>query len=87
MKKNREKEMQGLEAICIVSAGAVCILSVLFLFDAMQNHWFLNSILGLGVLLHAAAALLFVLRHRTVLFVSSIVLALVYSAALIYFNV
>lgn len=87
MKKNREKEMQGLEFFCIISACAVCILSILFLFDFMQNYWFLNTILGLGVLLHVSSALLFILRRRYTFAWISGALILFYGAGLVYFNI
>lgn len=87
MKKNREKEMQWLEVFCIIAACAVCVLSILFLFDFMQNHWFLNTILGLGVLLHVSSALLFLLRRRYPLLWISVGLALFYGAGLVYFNI
>ena len=87
MKNIRDKEMQGLEYFCIIAACAVCVLSILFLFDFMQNYWFLNTILGLGVLLHVSSALLFVLRHRHTLAWISGILALFYGVGLVYFNI
>lgn len=86
MKKIKEKEIQGLEILCIITALAIVVLSVMFLFDFWQNHWFLNFILGLGVLLHVALAVLFTLRHRIVQAAVCGLLALLYGGALIYFN-
>ena len=42
MKRNREKDMEAAEIFCIITALAICILSILFLFNFLQNHWFLN---------------------------------------------
>ena len=86
MKKVREKDIQGLEIFCILTALAAVVLGVLFLFNFWQNHWFLNFILGLGVLLHVALSLLFVLRERTLYAVCTLLLAVFYGGALVYFN-
>ena len=86
MKKGKEKELQGLEFFCIITALAVCILGILFLFNVLQNHWFLNFILGLGILLHAALGLLFLVRHKQLPALVSGVLTLLYAGCMVYFN-
>lgn len=86
MKKIKEKELQGLEVFCILTALAAIILGILFLFNFWQNHWFLNFILGLGILLHVALLLLFILRHKMLYTVGALFLVIFYSSALIYFN-
>lgn len=78
--------MQALDILCIVMALAIGILGILFLFNVLQNYWFLNFILGLGVLLHAALLLLFLVKHRQVYAGISVLLILVYAGSLIYFN-
>lgn len=87
MKKVREKDVRFLESFCAITALAAGILCILFLFDVLQNHWFLNFILGLGCLLHVAAALLYLMQRRTVLTVVSALLMVFYVASLIYFNI
>lgn len=86
MKKIKEKELQGLEIFCILTALAAIILGILFLFNFWQNHWFLNFILGLGILLHVALLLLFVLRHKMLYTAGALSLVIFYSSALVYFN-
>lgn len=86
MRKVREKDIQGLEIFCILTAFAAVVLGILFLFNFWQNHWFLNFILGLGVLLHVALTLLFILRHRTWYTIGSVLFIIYYSGALVYFN-
>lgn len=86
MKKIKEKELQELEVFCILTALAAIILGILFLFNFWQNHWFLNFILGLGILLHVALLLLFVLRHKMLYTAGALFLVIFYSSALVYFN-
>ncbi len=86
MKKVREKDVCRLEMLCWVTAAAAAVLSVLFLFDFVQNHWFLNFILGLGVLLHAALMVLFLLKNKKLFAGLAAVLAVCYAGSLIYFN-
>ena len=86
MKKIKEKEIQGMEIFCIITALAIIVLSVMFLFDFWQNYWFLNFILGLGVLLHVAVGVLFTLRHRIVQAAVCGLFALLYAGVFIYFN-
>ena len=86
MKKIKEKEIQGLEVFCSITALATAVLSIMFLFDFWQNHWFLNFILGLGVLLNVALLLLFLLRHKIGQAVSAGLLSLFYTGALVFFN-
>lgn len=86
MKKVREKDIQGFEVFCIITALAAAVLCILFLFNVIQNHWFLNFILGLGVLLHVALFLLAVLRHKIVPAVTALVFVVFYGGGLVYFN-
>lgn len=86
MKNIKEKEIQGLEIFCSITALATAVLSVMFLFDFWQNHWFLNFILGLGVLLNLALLLLFLLRHKIGQSVTTGLLMLFYIGALVFFN-
>lgn len=87
MKKVREKDIQFLEIFCAVTALAAGVVCTLFLFDVLQNHWFLNFILGLGVLLHVAMSLLYLVKRRLVLTILSVMLMVFYIASLVYFNV
>lgn len=87
MKKIKEKDIRSFEAVCVMAALAVCVLCILFLFDLLQNHWFLNLILGLGVLLHVALFLLAYLKRNTTFAVLAAVLAVWFLGTLIYFNV
>lgn len=86
MKKIKEKDIQGLEILCIITAAAIAVMSILFLFDFWQNYWFLNFILGLGVLLHLAMVLLGILQHKHLLLGISLMLMLFYGGGLVYFN-
>ncbi len=86
MKKVREKETEVLEIFCIITALAACVLGILFLFNVLQNHWFLSFILGLGVLLHVALFLFFLLRHRQIYAAVSAVFAVFYTGCLVYFS-
>ena len=86
MNRNREKDTEAAEIFCIITALAICVLSILFLFDFLQNHWFLNFILGLGVLLHIAVWLLSLVRRRHVVSIVSAMFAVFYAGGLIYFN-
>ena len=83
----KEKEIQALEIFCIITSLLTVVLGVMFLFDFWQSYWFLNVILGLGVLLQVSSALLFVLRNRHTLAWISGVLVLFYGAGLVYFNI
>ena len=86
MKKVREKEIQRLEFFCVITALVAGVLCILFLFDFLQNHWFLNFILGLGVLLHVALLLQYLVQHRRVITVVSFGFTALYVAGLIYMN-
>ena len=86
MKKVREKDVQKLEIFCIITALAVIVLCILFLFNLLQNHWFLNFILGLGVLLHVALTLLMVVQNKIAFAVCTLLFAVFYGAGLVYFN-
>lgn len=87
MKKVKEKDVRVLEGFCVVTAiiaGALCIL---YLFDLLQNHWFLNFILGLAVLLHISLTLLFLLRKKKLLLAASAILLVFYTASLVCLNI
>ena len=87
MKKVREKDIHGLEFLCVLIALAVIVLGVMFLFDFWQNYQFLNFILGLGTLLHVALSLLLFLRQRTMYAACALLLACFYGGVLVYFNI
>ena len=87
MKKVREKEIKRLEIFCVITALVAGVLCILFLFDFLQNHWFLNFILGLGVLLHMSLAILHLLKNRKILLVVTAVFLIFYIACLVYFNI
>ncbi|MDO4323706.1 MAG: hypothetical protein Q4C61_14390 [Lachnospiraceae bacterium] len=87
MKKVKEKDVRILEGFCVMTAVIAGVLCVLYLFDLLQNHWFLNFILGLGVLLHVSLTLLFLIRKKRILTASSVVLLVFYIVSLIYFNI
>lgn len=86
VKKVREKDIRFMELFCVITALVAGVLCVLFQFDILQNHWFLNFILGLGVLLHVSLCLLFLVKRRMVLGTSSAILTVFYIASLAYFN-
>lgn len=87
MKKVREKDVRILEGFCVVTALITGALCVLYLFDLLQNHWFLNFILGLAVLLHVSLALLFLIQKKRLLMTGSAILLVVYAASLVYLNI
>ena len=86
MKKVKEKDIRILEIFCSITALGAGILCILYLFDLLQNHWFLNFILGLGVLLHVALLLQYLVQHRRVMTVVSFGFTALYVAGLIYMN-
>jgi hypothetical protein len=77
MKKIKEKDICILRGLCVVIALAVGTLSVLYLIGILQNGWCLDVILGLGVLLHAALAVLLFVEHRNVISGIALVLAVI----------
>ncbi len=87
MKKAREKDIRILEGFCAVIVMLAGMLCVLYLFHILQNHWFLNFILILGVLLHVSLALLFVVRGKKLLMSGAGLLTVFYAAGLVYFNI
>lgn len=87
VKNVREKDIRFMEIFCVITAFVAGILCVLFLFDLLQNHWFLNFILGLGVLLHMSLAILHLLKNRKILLVVTAVFLIFYIACLVYFNI
>lgn len=86
MKRLNEKEIRKLELFCIVTALAADFLCVLFLLDVLQNQWFLNSILGLGILLHISLALSSFLRHRIVASAGAVLMSVAYGVSLYCYN-
>ena len=87
MKKMQERDIRVLEGFCFVTAVLAGSLSILYLFDLLQNHWFLNFILGLAVLLHVALLLLFLILKKKFQTGLSAALLVLYTAGLIYFNI
>lgn len=87
MKKGKEREIQILEIFCSITAVAAIILSVMFLFDFWQNHWFLSFILALGILLHVAAMICMFMEKKTGRALICGILTLFYAVVLICFNV
>ncbi len=86
MDKGKEREIRRLEFFCTITAFAASVLCVLFLFGILQARWLLNFILGLGMLLHVAALLLYLVKRRHTLAIVSLVFMVVYSSGLVYFN-
>ena len=86
MKSIKEKEECFLDGFCGVTAAAAGILSIFYLFDILQNQWFLSFIIGFAVLLHVALSLLFFIRRKHVRMSFAILVAVFYSGCLIYFN-
>lgn len=86
MNKMKEKEIQALEIFCIITSLLTVVLGVMFLFDFWQSYWFLNVILGLGVLLHLALVLLFLVGHKTVQTITSGLFMLFYAGVFVYIN-
>lgn len=87
MKSAKEKEERFLDGFCGVTAAAAGVLSVLYLLDILQNHWFLSFILGFAALLHAALSLLFFIRRRHIRMSLAAAAAVFYGGCLIYFAV
>lgn len=87
MKKVREKDVRILEGFCVVTAVIAGVLCILYLFDLLQNHWFLNFILGLAVLLQVSLSLLFLIRKKRFFTAVSAVLLVLYAGSLIYLNI
>lgn len=87
MKRIKEKEECFLDGLCSVTAAAAGILSILYLFDILQNQWFLSFITGFAVLLHVSLSLLFFIRRKHVRMSLAILAAVFYCGCLIYFNV
>lgn len=87
MKSVKEKEERFLDGFCSVTAAAAGVLSVLYLLDILQNHWFLSFIMGFAALLHVSLSLLFFIRRRHIRMSLAVAAAVFYSGCLIYFNV
>lgn len=86
MKKVKEKDVRILEWFCIITAVTAGILSGLYLFDVLQNHWFLNFILILAILLHVSLVLLFLIRKKKVFTLLAAAFVVLYAFALISLN-
>lgn len=87
MKKVKERDVRILEGFCVVTAVLAAVLCSLYLFDVLQNHWFLNFILGLAVLLHVAQTVLYVIRKKRFQMVLALVFTVFYAVCLVYFNI
>ena len=85
-KKINEKDVRALWIFCAVTATITDVLCVLFLLNVVQNHWFLNFIQALAVLLHLSLLLLGLLKKKLVFSIGSAVLMLAYAGRLIYYN-
>ena len=80
-KKINEKDVRAAKKY-----GFLVLLCVLFLLNVMQNHWFLNFIQALAVLLHLSLLLLGLMKKKWVFSIGSAVLMLAYAGSLIYYN-
>lgn len=87
MDKVKERDIRRLEFFCSVTAFVASVLCILFLFGILQRRWLLNFILGLGVLLHVAMLLLYLVKRRHVLAVVAFAFMVVYILGLVYFNI
>lgn len=87
MKSIKEKDERFLDGFCSVTAAAAGILCILYLSDILQNHLFLNFIMGLAVLLHVSLSLLFLIRRKHIRMGFAIFMAVFYTGCLICFNV
>lgn len=76
-----------MRVLCAIIALAAGALSVLYLLGIFQTGICLSVILGLGILLHAALAALLFLRHWNFLAGVTVLMAVFYLAALVYFNI
>jgi len=86
MKKINEKDLCILWIFCAATAAMTDILCVLFLLNVVQNHWFLNFIQVLAILLHLSLLLLGLIKKKWVFSIGSAVLLLAYTGSLIYYN-
>ena len=85
-KKINEKDLRALWIFCAATAMLTDVLCVLFLLNVVQNHWFLNFIQALAVLLHLSLLLLGLMKKKWVFSIGSAVLMLAYAGSLIYYN-
>ena len=85
MKKAKEKNIRILEAFCILTAAAAGVFCILYLLDLTQNYWFLNLILGLGVLLHVSMSFLSVVKRAYFPAVAAALAAVFYAVCLVFF--
>ena len=85
-KKINEKDLRALWIFCATTAALTDVLCVLFLLNVVQNHWFLNFIQALAVLLHLSLLLLGLMKKKWVFSIGSAVLMLAYAGSLIYYN-
>lgn len=87
MKKVKEKDIKILRVLCVIIALAAGTLSVLYLLGIFQTGWCLNCILGLGILFHGSLAVLLFLKRQNFFAGVITVAAVLYLAALVYFNI
>lgn len=87
MKKINEKDLVALWMFCIVTSLITDVLCILFLLNVVQNHWFLNFIQALAVLLHLALMLLCLMKKKWILCGCSGVLVLLYMGSLVFYNI
>lgn len=83
----KEKDIQVLRGLCAIIALAAGALSVLYLLGIFQTGACLSFIMGLGILLHAALAVLLFVKHWNFFAGIAVLLAVFYLAALVYFNI
>lgn len=87
MKKIKERDIWHLEVFTLIAAVLAAVLCILFLFDLVQNHWFLNFILGLGALLNVSLFLLYMVKKRTFAAVLAGLLSIFFIVCLVFFNI
>lgn len=85
-KKEKEKTAWALGGFCLIGALAVDVLCVLFLLDVLQSRWILNTIIGIGILLHIVFSLYEMVRSKWILAGGSLVFALAYIAGMVLYN-
>lgn len=85
MKKVKEKNVRILEGFCVLTVALTGIFCILYVLGIMPDPWFLDVILGFGVLLHAALFLLSAVRRRYFWAAAAAVLALFYAVCLVFF--
>ena len=87
MKRAGEKDIRILEGFCVINAVLLGGLCALYLLNLLKNHWFLNFILILGILLHVSLTLLVLIRKKRILTAVTGFLCVFYIVCLVYFNI